>query len=99
MSFLNRRRFLGFCAAGSLPALAGCANPLPLATPSPAQDDAGAARWLRESAEHHGWSRFQALNDINVAYAGRWRPLIDRIQPVVVDKAWRESSEERLLPR
>lgn len=98
MTSLNRRHFLGLCAAGSLPALAGCATPLPLAAP-PARDDAVAARWLRESADHHGWPRFQALNDINVAYTGQWRPLIDRIQPVVVDKPWRESSEERLLPR
>ena len=99
MSSLNRRHFLGLCAAGSLPALAGCANPLPLTTAAPAQDDAAAERWLRESADHHGWTRFQALNDINVAYAGQWRPLIDRLQPVVVDKPWRERSEERLLPR
>jgi hypothetical protein len=99
MTPLNRRHFLGLCAAGSLPALAGCANPLPLAATPPAQDDAAAARWLRESAEHHGWPRLQALNDINVAFAGQWRPLIDRIQPEVVDKPWRERSEERLLPR
>lgn len=98
----DRRRFVGLAAlgtAGLLPALAGCANPLPLAAVTPAIDDAVAARWLRESAEHHGLARYLALNDINVAYAGRWRPLIDRIQPEVVDKPWRASSEERLLPR
>ena len=99
MSSLTRRHFLGLCAAGSLPALTGCANPLPLTTAPPAQDDAAATRWLRESAEHHGWPRFQALNDINVAYAGQWRPLIDRFQTVLVDKPWRERSEERLLPQ
>lgn len=98
-----RRHFLGRClglgAAGALPALAGCANPLPLTAVPPDGDDALATRWLRESAEHHGWARWASLNDINVAYTGRWRPLIDRIQPEVVDKPWRESSEERLLPR
>lgn len=103
MSFSpDRRRFVGLASlgtAGLLPALSGCANPLPLATVAPGTDDAAAARWLRESAEHHGLSRYLALNDINVAYAGQWRPLIDRIQPEVVDKPWRASSEERLLPR
>jgi hypothetical protein len=100
MPALNRRQLLGgLCAACTWPALIGCANPLPLAADAPLQDDGQAARWLSESAEQHGWSRFQALNDINVAYQGQWRPLIDRIQPVIVDKAWRERSEERLLPR
>ena len=99
MPSLNRRHLLGLCAAGSLPVLAGCAHPLPLTTAPPAQDDEVATRWLRESADHHGWPPFQLLNDINVAYAGQWRPLIDRVQPVLVDKPWRERSEERLLPR
>jgi len=95
----TRRRFLGCCAAGALPVLAGCATPLPLSTATPAQDDPEALRWLRESADHHGWSRLQSANDINVAYEGEWRPLIDRLQPEVVDKPWRQGSEERLLPR
>lgn len=99
MTSTTRRHFLGLCATSSLPALTGCANPLPLTATPPAQDDALAARWLRESAEHHGWARWGSLNDINVAYTGRWRPLIERIQPEVVDKPWRERSEERLLPR
>jgi hypothetical protein len=99
MASLDRRRFLGLCAAGALPALAGCATPLPMTASLPVADDPAAARWLRESAEHHGWARFATLNDINVAYAGRWRALIGRIQPEVVDERWRESSEERLLPR
>jgi hypothetical protein len=99
MSTLKRRHFLGLCAAGPLPALTGCASPLPLTTAPPSQDDAAAARWLRESADHLGWARFESLNDINVAYAGQWRPLIDTFQSVLVDKPWRERSEERLLPR
>ena len=82
-----------------MPGLTGCAHPLPLTAAPPAQDDAAATRWLREIADHHGWTRFQALNDINVAYAGQWRPLIDRVQPVLVDKPSRKRSEERLLPR
>ncbi|MBM4204118.1 MAG: hypothetical protein FJ194_08215 [Gammaproteobacteria bacterium] len=67
MNPMNRRHFLGICAAGSLTALAGCANPLPLAGTPPARNDSLAARWLGESADQHGWLRFQTLNDINVA--------------------------------
>jgi len=98
MAAPTRRQFLGCCAAGALPVLSGCATPLPLSAAAPAQNDAAAQRWLRESAEHHGWPRLQSLNDINVAYEGEWRPLIDRLQPEVVDKPWRQRSEERLLP-
>ncbi len=94
---IQRRHLLGLTAA-ALPALGGCANPLPLAVAEPGGSDARAQRWLRESAEHHGYAAYKALNDINVAYAGRWRALIDRIQPEVVDKPWRAASEERLLP-
>ena len=96
---IQRRHLLGLTAAAALPALGGCANPLPLAVAEPGGRDAQAQRWLRESAERHGDAAYKALNDINVAYAGRWRALIDRIQPEVVDKPWRAASEERLLPR
>jgi len=92
---LRRRSFL---AAATLPWLAACSTPLPLATrPSP-NDDAGSARLL-ESAEAHGLAAYRTLTDINIAYEGEWRPLIDRIQPVVVDKGFRGSSEERLMPQ
>ena len=50
------------------------------------------------SAEAHGLDAYRRLHDINVRYEGEWRPLIDRIQPVLVDKAYRGASEERLIP-
>jgi hypothetical protein len=96
---IPRRHLLGLAAAAALPTLGGCANPLPLAVPEPGGSDGQAQRWLRESAERHGDAAYKALTDINVAYAGRWRALIDRIQPEVVDKPWRAASEERLVPR
>jgi hypothetical protein len=93
MPLLSRRSILG---AAALPWLAACATPLPI-TPRPAGSSAAAARLL-ESAEAHGLAAYRALTDINVAYDGRWRPFIDRIQPVVVDKGYRGRSEERLQP-
>jgi hypothetical protein len=94
----SRRRFLVAGLGGPIPWLAGCASPLPLANPPtrPTADDG--AELLRLSAEAHGLEAYRQLRDINVRYEGEWRPLIDRIQPVVVDKGFRGASEERLMP-
>jgi hypothetical protein len=98
----SRRRLLALGIAGAVPglaALAGCASPLPLGEGAAA---AAAARdgdeLLRASAEAHGLEAYRRLRDINVRYEGEWRPLIDRVQPVVVDKGYRGASEERLMP-
>lgn len=92
----TRRRFLGATAA--LPWLAGCGTPLPLADANSAGAPGNADALLRQSAEAHGLGAYRELHDINVRYEGQWRPLIDRVQPVIVDKAFRGSSEERLIP-
>ncbi len=79
----------------SLPALAACAAPLPdvpATTPE-------ARALLEVSAAAHGLPAFLRLNDIAVSYAGEWPPVIDRLQPVLVDRGFRGTSEERLLPR
>ena len=94
----SRRRFLVAGLALPLPWLAGCATPLPLAEPAPPTTGSDGAELLRMSAEAHGLSAYRQLRDINVRYEGQWRPLIDSIQPVVVDKAYRGGSEERVLP-
>lgn len=96
----GRRRWLRGAALLPLvplaPLLGGCATPLPLdARP---QDDSAAARLLRASAQVHGLDAYQRLRDISVAYDGRWRPLIHRVQPEVVDIGFRGASEERILP-
>ena len=93
-----RRRVLGAGLAAALPWLGGCATPLPLdPPPNPAPDGDGVAL-LQRSAEAHGLDAYRKLNDVNVRYNGQWRPLVDRIQPVLVDKGFRGASEERLLP-
>jgi len=78
------------------PALAGCGTPLPLNRP--ARDEAAASRRLLESAQVHGLDAYRALTDISIAYDGQWRPLINRVQPEVVDAGFRGPSEERILP-
>ncbi len=96
----SRRHWLqAGVGAAAAPLLAGCGSPLPLVAPPTATpaDQAAAAR-LMESARAHGWDAYRALTDINISYDGQWRPLIDRIQPVVVDKTFRGASQERLMP-
>jgi hypothetical protein len=85
--------------SGAVPWIAGCASPLPLTDP-PASGARGTADdLLRQSAQAHGLAAFQSISDINVRYEGEWRPLIDRVKPVLVDKPHRGNSEESLLPK
>jgi hypothetical protein len=95
----TRRRLLALGASAPAAWLAGCGTPLPLGTAPPGAGDADGTALLHESADAHGWAAYRTLADINIAYGGQWRPVIDRIQPVVVDKAYRGPSQERLLPQ
>jgi hypothetical protein len=92
---LTRRALLGTLVL-PLPFLHGCSTPLPLVSDTP--NDPVAAQRLEESARVHGLAAFRKLRDINISYDGQWRPLINRIQPEVVDAGFRGPSEERLLP-
>jgi hypothetical protein len=89
----SRRRLLGAAAAAPL---AGCSTLLPLKeAPPPAAADAAAL--VAESADAHGLAAWRALADVSVSYDGDWRPFIDRLQPVLVDKSFRKTSQERML--
>jgi hypothetical protein len=90
---LRRRLLLTSCA---LPALTACATPLPPLTARTTTADA--RRLLEASAAAHGLAAFASVRDLNVAYSGTWRPVIDRLQPALVDAGFRGGSEERLLP-
>ena len=95
---LNRRTLLlATLAAPALPALQGCAAPLPVnlnAVSTPA-----AQALMRESANAHGLTAYRNLQDVSVSYNGEWRALIGRLQPALVDESFRGTSEERLLLR
>ena len=91
---LNRRALLGAFAMPWL--VAGCSSPLPLLQAPAGDADAGSR--LRDSAQAHGLEAYRSLSDINVSYSGEWRPLVNRIQPEVVDAGFRGSSQERLMP-
>lgn len=91
-----RRRsgwMLSAVTAALVGALAGCSS-----IPSgPVTSDPEAIALLDASAEAHGWDAYEELTDINVAYTGEWLDGVWRYQPTLVDRAYRESSEERLL--
>lgn len=53
---------------------------------------------MQGSAEAHGLAAYRTITDINVAYAGQWRPFVNGVQPEIVDAGYRGPSEERLLP-
>jgi hypothetical protein len=90
---ITRRSML---SALALPIVSACTTPLPLVDAPAGQDEAGAR--LHESAVAHGLDAYRTITDINVSYAGEWRPLVNRIQPEVVDAGYRGSSQERLMP-
>jgi hypothetical protein len=81
-----------------MPWIAGCTTPLPLQEPVAALARDSADALLGQSAEAHGLVAYRELHNVNVRYEGQWRPFIDRLQPVLVDKAYRGTSEERLIP-
>ena len=95
----TRRRWLSLAAwpaAGGL--LSACGTPLPLAAAAPSAASAGAAQRLADSANAHGLAAYRQITDINIGYAGQWRPLVNRVQPEVVDEGFRGPSQERLMP-
>ena len=97
-STITRRTAIGAALLPAFAALGGCTSPLPLTVQPAAASDIAAAMRLRQSADAHGFGAYRQLRDINIAYDGKWRPLIGSIQPEVVDAGYRVSSQERLMP-
>jgi hypothetical protein len=95
IDLLRRRVTLASLALPLLPALQGCSTPLPGLTEASTRRDAHDL--LAESAEAHGRAAFSAFKDINVSYQGKWRRLVGKLQPALVDAGYRGRSEERLL--
>jgi hypothetical protein len=90
---VSRRHALRATAATALvlglPTLQGCSTTMPLGEAAP----------TTEACEAHGLAALRSLSDFSIAYDGEWRLLIDRIQPLIVDKGYRKTSDERWLLR
>jgi hypothetical protein len=74
--------------------LAGCAS---LPTPTARQSTADGAALLDAAATAHGWDAYQRARDINLRHEGRWYDAIARVQPVLVDRDFRATAEERIV--
>ena len=80
----------------ALPSLLAACGSMPIAQKT--LTDASARALLDESQRAHGGkAAFAAIRDVSVAYDGQWFDLITRIQPILTDKTFRKSSEERML--
>lgn len=85
-------------------ALAGCASrtfPAPPAVDPPVAayaDGLSAQEVFDRSLAAHGGDIRKHPGDFNVSTDGRWSTLIQRIQPLVTDSAFRIRSEERYKP-
>ncbi|MEM9882804.1 MAG: hypothetical protein AAF800_07795 [Planctomycetota bacterium] len=76
--------------------LYGCINPLPSEVGAGKSDPAAVAL-LEASAEAHGGDeRFARVTRIDVSYDGQWLNNIWRVQPMLVDYDYRQSSEETI---
>jgi hypothetical protein len=87
--WLNAALFLGL-----LSLLAACSS---MPTQQQSKTQADARTLLDQSQAAHGKAAFLAIRDLSVAYDGKWFELVTRIQPVLTDKAFRKTSEERML--
>jgi hypothetical protein len=82
--------------------LTGCAglgsNP-PIPIPS-ANADAQAGRALLDRTQAaHGKAAFNALNDVNVTYSGKWFTIVTKLQSELTDVEFRQRSQEHMLLR
>ena len=93
----RRRVVLASLSIPLLPALVGCAAPLPRRRGASATREG--RELLMQSAAAHGLKAFQELSDLSVSYEGKWNWLAGKLQPILVDAGFRGSLQERLLQR
>lgn len=86
-------------AALTLVVVAGCAgNPMPRwPSDEPVNGSRSAAALLAAAVEAQGGDLFESVADIAVRFEGRWGVLAPRLQPVLADRRYRRTSEERYL--
>lgn len=88
---------LSQCLFAALPALllAGCASSQIDAGPI-AKSDPAATAILAAAQRAQGGAAFARVHELRVRYEGRWAAIGPRFQPVLSDRGYRRTSEERL---
>src|SRR5688572_25208241 len=87
-----------FLLAAMAALLTGCAAPQ-ISTREIRKSEPAAVSLLAESQRAHGRAAFAKVRDVSVSYDGRWAAIGPRFQPVLADRSFRRSSEERLVIR
>lgn len=78
----------------SLALLSACSS---VPKPQLSATSADARALLDQTQLAHGKTAFASIRDLSVRYDGNWFDLVTRIQPVLTDKTFRKTSEERML--
>lgn len=76
-------------------AVCGCGGSLPRVSANASTP--GALELFEATLEAHGKASFDQLRNISVSYDGTWRELVTRFQPVLIDRAFRGTSDERII--
>ena len=93
-----RRRYIILLVAPMLSILAACGGGAIPAPAGPEEVAPASARDLVErSVAAHGGNLFDEVADLSVSYAGEWGFVASRLQPIIADRRYRKSSEERYL--
>ncbi|MEO6002270.1 MAG: hypothetical protein ABIZ04_01065 [Opitutus sp.] len=91
--------YLGGIVATLGAGLAGCSTSFPHAVhPASTQEQVAAQAVFNECLAAHGGDVAGFAKDVNFSMDGKWGTLIQRIQPVVTDSAYRISAQERFRP-
>jgi hypothetical protein len=74
--------------------LAACSS---MPTPRGSVAEPAALALLDASQRAHGKEAFAQIRDLSVSYNGTWFDLVTKLQPILTDKTFRKTSEERTL--
>jgi hypothetical protein len=78
----------------------GCSTSFPRPTRAASNGERADAQALfNQCLAAHGGDLSTFTDDVNLSMTGKWGTLIQRIQPVVTDSAYRISAQERFQPR
>ncbi|MEL7089452.1 MAG: hypothetical protein AAGL98_13600 [Planctomycetota bacterium] len=79
--------------------LTGCINPLPGSVGAEASEPAALALLAQAAEAHGGNDNFATVEEIQVRYDGEWLNNVWTLQPMLVDRGFRQSSVETIVYR